>query len=128
MLIIKHLGNHRSLADYGVLGYIAETNNLRGNYNFLAWKRCFRISDLKAYVKSLQISPNWNLTESETFDIFNEALSSRSPFWLFLFPEVNILTNERIEQVYYTLLLFYFIFYFLLSNCFYLAQEVLPKQ
>lgn len=84
----------------------------------MAWKRSFRLPDIKAYLKSFQISPNWTLTEPETYDVFHESLTSQVPFWLFLFPEVDVLTDERIEEVSNNLSIFSF---YPLTNVFFIC-------
>lgn len=97
--LTSYLANHRSFADYAVLGHIAEKEDMHGRYNFFAWKRTFRLPDWRAGLKSMQLSQNWSLSEAEIYEVFSEAVNSKKPFWVFIFPEVNIISSLKIDQV-----------------------------
>lgn len=47
----------------------------------------------------MQMSQNWTLTESEIYEALAEPIASKKSFWLFTFPEVDIISTTRIEQV-----------------------------
>ncbi|KAK6462276.1 hypothetical protein DFJ63DRAFT_152573 [Scheffersomyces coipomensis] len=102
------LSNHLSLADHFVMAYLAnysikKTNstNLENRIrlpriNFFSWFTIWRLPTLRIFFNMAKCDENWELDESILEVVFSEVLHSKTPEWLVLFPEVNILTEGNL--------------------------------
>lgn len=103
------ISNHKSLADFIAMAYLARyTNDMLNSkekeksfknltlprINFFTWFKLWRIPSIRVLINLAKCDENWELENSLSKIVFGKILKSKVPEWIVLFPEVNIWTEE----------------------------------
>lgn len=104
------LANHRSLADYVVMAYLAKisvkdkTDNQSGlssdlllwtpRVNFFSWFFVWRMPSLRILFNMMKCDENWELEPSLNASRLSGVFQKKSLEWIVLFPEINIFTQS----------------------------------
>lgn len=88
------MANHQSLADYVVLAYLAQTTSttVMPRVSFFTWYSLWTMPLLKMWLNMAACDENWELTRPKATSMFRTVMTSETPEWVVVFPEVNIWT------------------------------------
>lgn len=112
------MANHQSLADHFVLAYLAQTASTTSipRVNFFTWFSLWSIPSLRMYLNMFSCDENWELSRPMVKSLFLRVVSSESPEWIIVFPEVNMWTPataylQRLQGIKFFLPLFNHLLY-----------------
>ena len=102
--------NHQLLADHLVVQYLARMASIspKPAVNFFSWYSLWSVPSLRLALNIAACDENWELSKAMSTALFGLVMTSESPEWIVVFPEVNIWTPtlaylQRLQSLHFFL-------------------------